>query len=57
MRKGLGNEAFVLTDTLEAQHLAGEEERVAGRQHFEEIFLDLAERRAAAADRHRARRA
>ena len=49
-REGLADEAFVLADAFETQHLAGKQEGIAGRQHFEEIFLDLAERGPAAAD-------
>ena len=30
-------------NALEAQHLAGEDEGVAGRELLDEIFLDLAE--------------
>ncbi len=44
----VGDEALVLADALEAQHLAGEQEGVAGRQRLEEILLDLAEHRPAA---------
>ena len=36
-----------LAQALEAQHLAGEDEGVAGRELLDEIFLDLAEHAAA----------
>ena len=44
----VGDEALALADALEAQHLAGEEKGVAGRQRLQEILLDLAQQRPAA---------
>ena len=41
-RGGAGNEGFVLAHPLEAQHLAGEHEGIAGAQLLDEVFVDLA---------------
>lgn len=49
--EGRRDQAFILPDTFETQHLAGEEEGIALHQLLKEIFLDLAERHAAAPDR------
>ena len=41
----------VFVDALETQHIAGEDEGVAGRKLLDEIFLELAEHAPAAAGR------
>ena len=42
-RMGAGDDGVDLAQALEAQHLAGEHEGVAGGELLDEIFLDLAE--------------
>ncbi len=44
---GAGDERLGLAHALEAQHLAGEHERVAGAKLLDEIFVDLAQDAAA----------
>ena len=42
-RMRAGDDGVGLAQALEAQHLAGEDEGVAGAELLDEIFLDLAE--------------
>ena len=42
-RVGAGDDGVHLAQALEAQHLAGEDERVARRELLDEVFLDLAQ--------------
>ncbi len=45
------NQRLVLGNALQGQYLAAEQERVAGRQRLDEIFLDLAEHAAVTGER------